>query len=358
MPESPVWLAEREERLENNSPSKIVHDKTMIVSPTNQNGQFETIADPDESESPENVVPFGITSRSYTHIDDSMPDASDDKKKSPTCRMKSLLMRSPKTFCNKCVSQNSSFCNKFTHFLLQASICYRQMMIAFLLTVMQNFCGNSIILNFAPAIFAQVGFESSIADLVITIILGLVKFFVTCFVIWKIDHFGRRPLLLFGMGIILLSLIMLFSAYETINDDGLMSWWGKGMAILGVFGVAAGYGASFGPLVWVVVSELFPSNVRGRALGISNIFSFLSATLVSYTFFSWQNMMGESAPFAIYGVLTALSMVLIYAGMPETGGKDFEQIGEEMDQMPFWNMSQRRKSMAGLAPVNSNSILV
>ena len=68
-----------------------------------------------------------------------------------------------------------------------------------------------------------------------------------------------------------------------------MSLFGKIIATLSVFGVAGGYSLSFGPLVWLMVSELFPSSIRGRALGLSTIISYAAASLVSLTFLTGRS---------------------------------------------------------------------
>jgi len=362
MPESPVWLEGKGKHLEAERALQLIYGQTEISSsPTSQNGVSDhasnTIADQNQNESSSKIKSPSKVKEICLEIDDSIPDISDENSSNPRrikCPFKSL----PNNSCDDPISKNSGFGNKCAIFSLQVSMCYRQLIIAFLLTTMSHFCGNSNILNFAPAIFAQIGFDSSIATLIITVLLGLVKFIVTCCVIWKIDHFGRKPLLLYGTGVIILSLFILFIAYESIDEYGVMSSWGKSMAIIGVFGVAAGYATSFGPLVWLLVSELFPSDIRGRALGVSNIFGYLSATVVSYTFLSWQNAMGSSAPFAIYGMLTTLFIIFSCVAMPETGGKDFDQIGEQLDQMLIWNICQRRRSLSVLVPIESNLEIV
>ena len=202
---------------------------------------------------------------------------------------------------------------------------YRQVTIAIFLSIMQQFCGHPNVLNFAPEIFSQVGVPSLFS----TILLGIVKFGVTCFVIWKIEYFGRKYLLLLGMSIIALSLLLLTVAFtstsqdEEENDNGdggnlPMTMISKITAIIGIFGVAGGYACSFGPLTWLLVSELFPSSIRGRALGASTIITYIAAALVSYSFLSVQVMFGPSVPFAIYFIVTLVSICFTIVAIPDT----------------------------------------
>jgi len=209
---------------------------------------------------------------------------------------------------------------------------YRQLIIAIFLSVMQQFCGHPNVLNFAPEIFEQIGVPS----LSSTLLVGTVKFLVTCFVIWKIEEFGRRFLLMFGMSIIAISLLFVSIAYSIEAEEENMSLSVKIVAVIGVCGVATGYACSFGPLTWLLVSELFPSSVRGRALGASTIISYLAGALVSFTFLSGQSMFGEAVPFFIYFVLTFLSIGFVFVAIPDTAGKDPLSIQDEIIQMWFW----------------------
>eukprot|EP00551_Chaetoceros_affinis_P012368 CAMPEP_0203674324 /NCGR_PEP_ID=MMETSP0090-20130426/15760_1 /ASSEMBLY_ACC=CAM_ASM_001088 /TAXON_ID=426623 /ORGANISM="Chaetoceros affinis, Strain CCMP159" /LENGTH=545 /DNA_ID=CAMNT_0050540177 /DNA_START=42 /DNA_END=1679 /DNA_ORIENTATION=- len=209
---------------------------------------------------------------------------------------------------------------------------YRQVIIAIFLSVMQQFCGHPNILNFAPEIFAQVGVPSLFS----TLLLGVLKFVTTCIVIWKIEQFGRRSLLLLGLSIITVSLLLLTIAFAFEGEDGDLPMATKFIAIIGIFGVAGGYACSFGPLTWLLVSELFPSSIRGRALGGSTITSYCAGAIVSYSFLSVQTTFGPSAPFTIYFILTLLSIGFAYVAIPDTAGKDPDSIQLELEERWSW----------------------
>jgi len=389
MPESPVWLIGMGRRLEAESVLQLMYGQVETTAPTYSLSPTAscptTFSLPIAESSPRrhNTPTYSLSPTASCPTTFSLPIAESSSRRHNTLLNNTTIDPNQNNVFSKngpsrkenqnnldmddslpnnsdkhSVSQNSSCGNKCALFFIQVSMCSRQIIIALFLTTTQQFCGHSNILNFAGNIFAQVGLESASTTLIITIILGLVKFIITCCVIWKIDHFGRRPLLHFGMCTITLSLFMLFIAYGSINDDGDMSSWGKYIAILGIFGVVAGYAGSFGPLTWLLVSELFPSNIRGRALGGATICSHLSAALVTNTFLSWQSSMGSSVPFAIYCVLTALSMAFAYVAMPETGGKTFDEIANEMDQMRFWNICRRKSSISVIVPIESSAIIV
>ncbi len=219
----------------------------------------------------------------------------------------------------------------------QFHACYRQVIIATFLSLTQQFCGHPNILNFAPEIFAQVGVPSLFS----TLLLGVLKFITTCLVIWKIEQFGRRFLLLLGMSIIVMSLLLLTIAFAFQMEDGDLSMTAKIFAIIGIFGVAGGYAASFGPLTWLLVSELFPSAIRGRGLALSTIITYIAGAIVSYSFLSIQTIFGQSAPFAIYFILTLFSIGFAYVAIPDTAGKDPESIHQELEQRWSWRSGEK-----------------
>eukprot|EP00957_Ditylum_brightwellii_P087960 6698456-Ditylum_brightwellii.AAC.1 len=142
----------------------------------------------------------------------------------------------------------------------------------------------------------------------------------------KVDTYGRRKLLLIGVGIITVSVFALGILFA-MNDDAAgggdeyssFDSAERAAAIISCVGVVAGYSLSYGPLTWLITSELYPTNVRGRALGASTIISSVSAIFVSYTFLSGQSMFGRAVPFVFYFVISLGSFIFHYLAIPDTG---------------------------------------
>jgi MFS family permease len=224
---------------------------------------------------------------------------------------------------------------------IQTIVRYRQQIyLALFLSVTQQLCGQTNILNYAPIIFAQVTDGDDVGWS--TLAIGIVKFIVTVLVIWKIEYMGRRFLLLAGTTIIalgLLCLIVAFGGYQ--NPD---TWSARTssfqLALPGVLMVVCGYSMSFGPLTWLLTSELFPTEIRGRALGASTIVTYLCASLVTNTFLSAQSWWGPSKVFAIYFICTAMGIVFSYLAIPDTGEKTVEQVEEAIHQMWWWRFDR------------------
>jgi hypothetical protein len=180
----------------------------------------------------------------------------------------------------------------------------------------------------------------------LTVGIGVLKFITTCIVILFVEKGGRRAWLLSGMTCISVSLAFLCIAFVGRNGEGgdvessenIQNDFG----IVGIYGVAVGYAASFGPLTWLITSELFPSSIRGRSLGFATIVTYIAAGLVSRTFLSLQQGIGLSACFALYLISTMISIVLVWLGLPDTGGeKTPGEIRCELDEMWLWGGRRR-----------------
>jgi hypothetical protein len=93
---------------------------------------------------------------------------------------------------------------------------------------------------------------------------------------------------------------------------------------------------SFGPLTWLLTSEIFPTDIRGRALGATTIITYLCASFVTKTFLSAQSALGPSKVFGIYCIVTTAGIVFAYLAIPDTGEKTAEQIEVALHQMWWW----------------------
>ncbi|KAL7453030.1 hypothetical protein ACHAWC_004727 [Mediolabrus comicus] len=247
-------------------------------------------------------------------------------------------------------------CPSIQHYWRQAAI------VAFL-AIAEQTCGHINIINYAPVIFAEVFYNydeeeaekngSAIASELLntTIILGVVKFLITTFVLFEVDKLGRRFLLKAGAGTVTVSLLFLALAFsirlenvESVSESGEITYshsnYQHALALIGCTGVVSGFALSYGPITWLVVSELSPSSIRGRMLGFYTVLTHGFAALISYTFLSGQAMHGESFPFWLYFILSLISFLFILIAVPETGGvagSDVDDVESLLDETWFWN---------------------
>lgn len=191
------------------------------------------------------------------------------------------------------------------------------------LAVLQQVTGINVFLYFAPEIFKKMGSGTNVA-LLQTVLVGAVNMTFTVIALWTVDRWGRKPLMVVGstgMGISLLALGL--AAYFQKTEVWVVVF------ILSYIGCFA---LSVGPVTWVILSEIFPTRIRGRAMGIATVCLWLANFVVTQTF----TMMDESPylverfhhafPFWVYTVLCAVSLVFVLVFVPETKGKTLEEI--------------------------------
>jgi len=190
--------------------------------------------------------------------------------------------------------------------------------IAVVLAVLQQITGINVVLYYAPEIFKSTGLAAAraIND---TVLVGLVNLAFTLVAIGVVDRLGRKPLLLIasaGMGT---SLMLLGGAFYLEKFQG--PW-----VLLFTLAYVASFAVAMGPVVWVVMSEIFPTRIRGRAMSIATVCLWVACYGVSQTF-PWMLETLHGAPtFWFYAAMNLLAFVFVARFVPETKGKTLEQI--------------------------------
>lgn len=226
------------------------------------------------------------------------------------------------------------------HFIVRY---HMQVIVAAFLALSQQLSGQTAVLNYAPLIFKALDDDNTMS----MVYVGIVKLVVTILVIWRIEYLGRRFLLMAGMGVLVLGQSILAIAFRLVgvpSVDGALSS-GVGWALPGVLCVVVGYSASFGPLTWLLTSELFPAKIRGRALGTATVVNYLMAALTTSTFLSIQSTLGSSIVFGVYGAVTAIGIGFVYLAIPDTGGKSVQEIDRAFREMWWWRTRRASDTM-------------
>jgi SP family xylose:H+ symportor-like MFS transporter len=192
-----------------------------------------------------------------------------------------------------------------------------------MLSIFQQFVGINVVLYYATDIFEGMGLTTN-AALFQTIIVGAVNLTFTVVAILTVDRFGRRPLQIVGALVMAVSMISL----------GTELWLGgKGvLALICMLVYTAGFAVSWGPVTWVLLSEIFPNQIRGKAMAIAVAVQWIANYLVSWTF-----PILNSNPFLvrhfnhgfaywIYGVMSILAALFVWRTVPETKGRSLEQM--------------------------------
>jgi SP family xylose:H+ symportor-like MFS transporter len=162
------------------------------------------------------------------------------------------------------------------------------------------------------------------AALLQTVVVGAVNLTFTIIAIWTVDRLGRKPLMIIGstgMGLSLLAM-------------GLASYFGRTelWLLLFILGYIACFALSVGPVTWVILSEIFPTRIRGRAMAIATVCLWVANYVVSQTFpmMEENNWLLEkfhhAFPFWLYGIFCVVLVTFIWRFVPETKGKTLEEI--------------------------------
>jgi len=199
----------------------------------------------------------------------------------------------------------------------------RVVFVGIALSVFQQLAGINIVLYYGPKIFATMGYHLDASFLGI-VIASVVNFMATMVVVLIVDKVGRKPLLIFGgiiMGVSMLVLGSLFHAHQT-----------------GVFGLIAmcfyltGFAISFGPIVWIMMTEIYPAPIRGQAMSIAVASQWVANLLVSATFplllgnQTLNDSWSHGFPFWLYGSLAMVAAFVVMRFVPETRGVDSDHL--------------------------------
>ncbi len=197
------------------------------------------------------------------------------------------------------------------------------LVIGIVLAVLQQVTGINVFLYFGTEIFKKMGSETN-AALLQTVIVGVVNLSFTVIAIWTVDKVGRKPLMMIGsvgMGLSLLGM-------------GIMAFYQKTdlWVLLFILGYIACFALSVGPVTWVILSEIFPTRIRGRAMAIATVCLWVANYVVSQTFpmmdeNSWLlDKFHHAFPFWVYGIFCVVLVTFVRRFVPETKGRTLEEI--------------------------------
>ncbi len=199
--------------------------------------------------------------------------------------------------------------------------------IGMLLATFQQITGINTIIYYAPTIFKLAGFDTSHAILV-TSLVGLTNVIFTIIALPLIDHLGRRNLLFIGLSGMIVSLMMLGFAFS--QPELMQSF--RYLALLSMLIYIACFAVSLGPIVFVVISEIFPLAVRGLGMSLAMGANWASNMLVAYTFLSLIHLVGPTYTFYLFAMISLITILFVYHFIPETKGCSLEQIEKSLKQ--------------------------
>lgn len=192
-----------------------------------------------------------------------------------------------------------------------------------MLSVFQQAVGINAVLYYAPRIFDSMGMGNPMVQ---TVIMGIVNIIFTLVAVFTVERWGRKPLLIYGslgmaVGAMGVALSNIFAVSPLVPVISIMVY-------------SASFMFSWGPICWVLISEIFPNTIRSAAVAIAVAFQWIFNFIVSSTFVPLYNMsmgdmgdkFGHCFVYALYGAICIIAAIFVYKLVPETKGKTLEDM--------------------------------
>jgi sugar porter (SP) family MFS transporter len=190
----------------------------------------------------------------------------------------------------------------------------------------QQATGINAIFYYLPTIFAQSGGELS-TSFAQSVLVGLVNVGMTFVAIWLIDRLGRKPLLVIGLVGATLSLLTISWAFHAQGPPGVDSHVSHANVVLiAIIAYVASFAISLGPVMWVMLSEIFPNEERAAAISVVGFWNSLVSASVTLIFPTELATWGPAGTFLGYGLLAAAGLLFVVMLAPETKGKTLEEL--------------------------------
>ena len=208
----------------------------------------------------------------------------------------------------------------------------RALFVAVVLAIMQQWTGINTVLFYGSVILNdQVGGQSATSAIGANVLIGVINFITTIVALSLIDVAGRKPLLIFSSAAMAVGQIGLALCFRMAHPP---SWL---VVSIMLFCVAA-FEIGLGPGVWVLLSEIFPTKIRGRAMSVATVALWVACTVLTLTFLTLSNLLGPTGAFSIYAGMCVFTAIFVAVAVPETKGRTLE----EMEQLWIARSAKRR----------------
>ena len=186
------------------------------------------------------------------------------------------------------------------------------------IAVLSQLTGINVIIYYGPKIFMEAGFKVA-ESLGSQVIIGIMNVIATFLALWKIDHFGRKPLLLTGVIGMMVSLLCIAGVFFAGSG-------GSALLVVCILLYVTFFAFSFGFVTWTLLAEFYPTHIRGRAMSIATL-SLWCGTFVVGQAFPWLlETMGGAGVFVVLAGMCLPAILITWKLLPETKGKTLEEI--------------------------------
>ncbi len=193
--------------------------------------------------------------------------------------------------------------------------------VGIVLAVFQQLCGINVVFNYTSTIFESVGANLN-RQLFETVAIGIVNLVFTLLAMWQVDKLGRRPLMLAGsLGLSVLYIILAF-----LLQNHFSAGWVSVFVLLAI----STYAISLAPVTWVLISEIFPNNIRSAASSVAIISLWGAYFILVFTFPILAKKLGAFGPFYLYAGICFLGFLFVKSKVKETKGQTLEELEQNL----------------------------
>ncbi|HTU69461.1 MAG TPA: sugar porter family MFS transporter [Candidatus Baltobacteraceae bacterium] len=196
------------------------------------------------------------------------------------------------------------------------------LILGFSLAVLQQVTGINTIIYYGPQIFLMAGVTTNQASILAETLVGTVNCLATLIAIFFVDRIGRKPLLYAGCAGMFVGLSALSFAFAQPHLQGSLGT----IALASMMLYVGSFAYSLGPILWLLISEIFPLQARGLGMSICTLGNWLANFAVSLFFLSMVQALGRPLTFGIYAALCIVTIVVVARGVPETRREILENI--------------------------------
>jgi sugar porter (SP) family MFS transporter len=199
------------------------------------------------------------------------------------------------------------------------------LVVGLILAIAQQFVGVNTVIYYAPTILADTGLGNA-AAIAQTVAIGITNVVFTIVAVLLLDRLGRRALLITGTIGTLVALCMLGVFFSSSTLQTSYGW----VALAALIVYIAAFAVGLGPVFWLMISEIFPLGIRSKAMSVCTVANWGANFLVAQTFLSLSLLIGRNGVFFLYAALAIASIVFFALRVPETKGRELEEIQEDL----------------------------
>ncbi len=198
------------------------------------------------------------------------------------------------------------------------------LIIGVILSILQQITGINAVIYFAPSIFQEANFSSASGAILATIGIGIINVITTSFSLWLLDRVGRKPLLLWGLVGMILSLILLSTSFFV--QSPLIDT----IAVISLMVYVASFAVGMGPVPWLIISEIYQVQIRGRAMSLALFANWLFNFVVTFTFLDLTVFLSPGGAFLLFAAIGIAAFLFTWRFIPETKGLKLEEIAKKI----------------------------